>query len=989
MHERSTSSVPLLCAYLLLAVSLLGFVAADAVAQERFFRRFAADQGLEVPPIQALAADGAGAIWIGTLGGLYRFDGVEFRRWAPSSMDDAVVRLAAARDGRIAVQMLAGEIFEVTADGAVPIPAPPGGGPWDVRAIAYDAAGRLWSVTGDSVPVVWDRDRWQPSVERRVLAGEGVRQLRAAEDGGILALTSAGLWRLGSAGEEPRRLFDDVVVDLISGPGDRLVVLTTDGRVIELLDGRRRELASQGSGRIPPGRPIALVERKGTIWVALDRSIVAIRAGQAAESIGWQDGLDSGGPLLVDHEGSLWVGAFTGLFQFPEPETMIMHETSGLPGRHTRYLARSGSVLWVTSWQGTARVEKSDAGVTVRAVPELDTAVRPCADSLGVVWLSGPDWVVRLHGDRVVGTLPAQPEFFGCAHSPGPGLWIGTARGLLHADARSGTLRPIDGVPTGPTAPVHAVLEDSGGRLWIVSDEEVCHTPASAHRSGGGGQPATWSCESVPGIGLATSLIELDDGSLWLATRQAGVLARGDDGWRPLHANARLATRDIFALVPSPAGGVWIAGHGILQRVRPGGPEGWELLESPGPGNGLPSRRGADLIEDDDGTLWIATALGLVHMPPEARHQSLVPPRVILVDARVDAEPVPLAAGLELPADRNRLELRFAALSFLEPGRVRYQVRLSPDAPWVETVGQPSFRWVDLPAGRYRAEVRASLDGVSWSAEPARFEFTVLPPWYRTPGALALFSIGVLAALWGVYRARLAYLIGLERQRTRIALDLHDELGSGLGSIGILAGLIPTRGMADAERGRIAGEIAMIAAELGSALADIVWSLDPRTATLEELTTRLAEHGDRLFAGDDVDFRIQMPREWPTAVLPLTIRRNVLRIGVEALHNAARHSGARHVRLAIRGHGGEWELSVSDDGVGIDPDQPSDPRRGRGIQGMRRRADEIGASIAWYRNQGGGTRVILNFTIPGIRHPRLGWRSARGGWGVRRGRPRR
>src|SRR5690606_39517056 len=96
-------------------------------------------------------------------------------------------------------------------------------------------------------------------------------------------------------------------------------------------------------------------------------------------------------------------------------------------------------------------------------------------------------------------------------------------------------------------------------------------------------------------------------------------------------------------------------------------------------------------------------------------------------------------------------------------------------------------------------------------------------------------------------------------------------------------------------RTRTAGGIAAIAAELGSALADIIWSLDPRSATLEELAARLAEHGDRLFPGDDVEFRMRAPREWPAAELPLPLRRNVLLIGLEALHNAARHSRAREV----------------------------------------------------------------------------------------------
>lgn len=705
---------------------------------------------------------------------------------------------------------------------------------------------------------------------------------------------------------------------------------------------------------------------------------------QASEIYGGTAYRETGKPLVARDRGR-HLPVSSPVLQFPEPETTIWYERSGLPGRHVRFVARAGDVLWVTGWQGTARVRRGRAGPEVSVVRELASTTRPCPDALGYVWIATREQIARVWRDSVVARLPRRAVFMSCAMGSGSTLWIGGEDGqLLRADIRAGTLEPVMDLPTGD-GPVEAVLEDRSGRLWIASRGRVCSIAAarlqagsgddSGHASGSGAD--SWSCEMLPVPGEATSMLELADGTLWLSTRHAGVLARGPDGWRALPAHSGLATRSVFGLVPSPAGGIWILGHGILHRVRPGGPEGWDVLESPGPWNGLPAGRGADLVEDDDGAIWITTSLGLVHLPPVARDRSFDPPRVVLVDASVDGEPMPLAGALELPADRNRLELRFAALSFREPGRIRYQVRVSPHEPWVETRGQPSFRWVDLPAGQYRAEVRASLDGEHWSEEPARFEFRVLPPWYRTPWANALFLLTVAGVLWGVVRARTAYLVGLERQRTRIAMDLHDELGSGLGSIGILAGLLRIRTVDDEQRNRIAEEIAAAARDLGSALADIVWSLDPRTTTLEELATRLAEHGERLFAGDDVEFHVSAPAEWPASELPLALRREILLIGLEALHNAARHARARNVYLSWHERGGMWEMEVCDDGVGLGPDAFDPSRRGRGLRGMRRRAEEIGASIQWLPNPGGGTCMRLLFPVKGRFRLRLWRRSKR------------
>jgi signal transduction histidine kinase len=328
-----------------------------------------------------------------------------------------------------------------------------------------------------------------------------------------------------------------------------------------------------------------------------------------------------------------------------------------------------------------------------------------------------------------------------------------------------------------------------------------------------------------------------------------------------------------------------------------------------------------------------------------------------------------------LPGDRNRLELRFAALSFRDPGRIHYQVRLSPDESWADTDGQPFFNWVDLPPGRHQPEVRASLDGLRWSPVPAGVAFRVLPPWYRTGWAMSAFVLLGAALLFAIYRARIAYLLGLERQRTRIALDLHDEMGSGLASIGILASDVLSSNSGGGDE--IAREVAATAEELGTALSDIVWSLDPQSATLDVLAARMAENGSRLFA-DDVELDTSFPEHWPPDPLPLPVLRNVLLIGLEALHNAARHAEAGDVTLSLQPEGAAWLLTVSDDGIGMT--ENAAPRgSGRGLRGMRRRADEIGGEIRWRTRAPSGTEVRLRFGPRGLaRSASSDWPAAAG-----------
>ncbi len=197
-----------------------------------------------------------------------------------------------------------------------------------------------------------------------------------------------------------------------------------------------------------------------------------------------------------------------------------------------------------------------------------------------------------------------------------------------------------------------------------------------------------------------------------------------------------------------------------------------------------------------------------------------------------------------------------------------------------------------------------------------------------------------------MHRARVRRLVELERLRTRIAMDLHDDVGSGLGSIAVLAGVSAEAALDEEKRRSLSREIAETAQQLGGAMADIVWSLRSGSGTLEALAAHLAERGNRLFASGEPELVVDFPDPWPAVPLTLAVRRSVLLIAVEAMHNAARHSGARRVALGIRPGGAplapdrrrRW---ARDAGGGARTGRTE----GLGMTSMRRRAEEIGARL--------------------------------------------
>jgi len=350
-------------------------------------------------------------------------------------------------------------------------------------------------------------------------------------------------------------------------------------------------------------------------------------------------------------------------------------------------------------------------------------------------------------------------------------------------------------------------------------------------------------------------------------------------------------------------------------------------------------------------------------VPPQARAARPEPPPVTLVEAAVDGRPLQARARgrIRLPYRRNRLELRFAALSYRDPGLVRYRSRLNPDEPWSPPTRQPFFRFVDLQPRRYRVEVEATLDGERWSRARPEVIFEVLPPWYATWWFRALAVAALAGALWLVYRLRVASLLKQERQRMRIAMDLHDEVGSGLGSIGVLAGLVARPDLPEAQRANLSERITGVSRELSQSLGDIVWSLRTGAGNLDSLWHRILDRGRPLFASGSPALQVSAPDPVPGVPLSLVVRRNVSLIAIEALHNAARHAAAASVCLDLSGEDGGWVISITDDGHGIRPSTGDATRRGLGLEAMRLRAEEMGGTVLWQSPEAGGTTVVIRF----------------------------
>jgi signal transduction histidine kinase len=378
--------------------------------------------------------------------------------------------------------------------------------------------------------------------------------------------------------------------------------------------------------------------------------------------------------------------------------------------------------------------------------------------------------------------------------------------------------------------------------------------------------------------------------------------------------------------------------------------------------------------------LWFATSRGLVAVHPlDAQPNPLPPPVIIeklLVDGELAAAEPPPGGRLKIPPGRHRLEFQYAGLSFAAPEKVAFQHRLDGlDADWIEAGTKRSADYDYLPPGNYTFRVIACNNDGVWSDPGASLAFTMLPYFWQTAWfrGLALTGLLLLAGggAWYGTRRRMSQKLerverqrALERERTRIAKDIHDDLGASLTRINLLS--------QSARRDLLDGQpilknldqICTTARQLTRAMDEIVWAVDPQHDTLDSVASYLGILIHEQTGDSGIRCRLDFPVYLPAWPVTAEVRHNLFLAFKEALHNMVKHSGATEVHIAFALEPAGFAVTISDNGRGFDPSAiPGGRPHRNGLVNMRQRLTEIGGRCGIESRPGEGARVTFSLPV--------------------------
>ena len=894
------------------------------------------ESGLPQNTVHAILQTHDGYIWLATEGGVVRFDGMKF----------------AVYDSQNTPQLRSN----------------------NVRSLFEDRDHALWMGTADGLTRFKD-SKISTFTTDQGLPGNSIWSIYQDPDGRLSVMTSEGPAEFQSNRFKAYRssgdLSNSAQVAILDRSGGRWTG-TSQGLIVHHGDQEKSYTTKDG---LPGNRISALYEDKeGTLWIGTDLGLARMIDGKI-ERFPPNDSLSSAIVLSIfeDREGSLWLGTESDGVTVLRDEKFTTYTTKeGLSDDLARciFQDRNGDIWVGTNGGGLNRLRDHNfSSTTAKDGLSSNVIFALTEDANGNLLAGTPDGLNPLRNGRATVLTSADglaDDFVRSIYRDTDGsIWIGTRGGLSHWQRGNfKTYTRADGLAS---EFVGALLRDTHGSLWIATLQGLTRFRA--------GQFKNYTTKDGLSSNVITALYEDHDGILWIGTQGGGLNRLADEKISHFSSTADLPDV-IYGILEDASQQLWIGSKAGIFRVSKkdlnaaanglttsiavvsyGTADGLRVSECTGGGHPAAWKM-------SDGTLWFSTLKGVAMIDPQRAPTNRIPPPVVLESVTIDDQTINPERVATVPPGHSRFAFEYAGLSFIAPHKVRFKYKLEGfDHDWLDAGTRRTAFYTNISPGRYRFRVLARNNDGVWNESGASFAFRLQPRFYQTYWFDLLLFLAIAAGAYELYRFRVNQVeerfSAVLAERNRIAREIHDTLAQGFVAVSVQLEVVARMLSTSVESAQEHLKQARTLVQEGlSEARRSIWELRSQGPQNEDLASRLSKMASQVTSATPV--RVQFEVIGTYRPLPRAVENELLSIGQEAVRNAVRHAEAKHVKIDLNFEAKKLRMTIADDGRGFESTPISSGPDGHfGLQGMRERAEQIGAELIVTSAPGEGTQVSV------------------------------
>lgn len=979
------------------------FLPAEDLRSSWYYKAWQTEDGLPANNITGVAQGHDGYIWVSTNAGTIRFNGHRFDplplRDIPDLPSRQVHVTLVDQSDNLWLGLERGPLLSIGRNSHKLFDPSNGLFPNRTLGITEDKQGRIWVsfssraclIADDSIKRFTAKDGIPPGLESQVVCDS---------QGQVWMTSDNVLGQLNEQGFQNGRTYSDVV--RIAPSRRSGLWLCYQSMLFHFKNGSPEQFIAN----LPSSTSVntILEDKNGAIWLGTQGAGLLRFFEDNFERIPTSHPTITS--LTEDREGNIWAGTAGGGLNLILPRTArFIGKSSDFPFGTTRSVTLDNKGrIWVTTHDGQIGFKEKDRWHFFSKKSDDFHATCIAADFQGEIWVgSKTQGLHRINGDQLIPLETPNPisglGIRALLPSSKGDLWITSdfPNNLFRLSGK--TITAIE--RSVKTKTLRAITEGPDGTIWVGSADGYLLRVE-------GDQLVDKSSLDGSSYQSIRTLHATPDGSLWIGYAGYGLGHYKNGDFRLFTTQDGLHDDYISQIQHDQGGGLWIAANRGLFKV-----EIDNLLlnstpircETYGRGNGLPSIQPSRDYSPSSTTqnnkqLFFTTLSGLLEVTPEQSPKSSPPPPVLLESVLLDnqtiaifkahnminpesqspvidlSEPTP---KINLPPDHNRLTISYASLTFTSPENSLIRYRLHPiDKEWQQAENKKSVTFSRLPSGNYQFQVIASNHLGDWNKIGKTLEIKVAPFvwetwWFKVGlGLLTAFITGGLVSLHLRKRHRrqlrqIEATRALEQERSRIARDIHDDLGATLTRITLLS-QNPQHNISEFTDDTLL-EIHSSAQHLMRSMEEVVWAVNPEHDTFDALANYVSNYGQGFLRVANIRCRLEMPLILPEKSLSAQVRHNLFLAFKEALNNAVKYAEANTVHIFLESHNSYFVLKVTDNGKGIEANILSDSSRssfGNGLANMKSRLDEIGGKCNIYSAPDEGTTIEFKvpFTLP-------------------------